>query len=216
MRTITDHIGKVPVVRAPQKPRSRGFWPATQGSLLPCAAAARRPRLPFPMLFIASRVAMGRCGCPAAAGRRPTAALRLPAGRGGAGLEGLKARSFFYYLNIQQDWSRPSGCPYDGNVRSRDYPSYDRCPPVHSLSSLLCPYDDAAPSHALHTSRAWRTSRHIAPKPKKNGQRAKALPHLVPDTGSDAFARARPGSAAQTPTPRSAALTAFTRYRNRS
>ena len=87
MRTITDHICNVPVVRAPQKPRSRGFWPATQGSLLPCAAAARRPRLPFPMLFIASRVAMGRCGCPAAAGRRPTAALRCRAGRGRAGLE---------------------------------------------------------------------------------------------------------------------------------
>ena len=176
MRAITDHIGNVPVVRAPQKPRSRGFWPATQGSLLPCAAAARRPRLPFPMLFIASRVAMGRCGCPAAAGRRPTAALRLPAGRGGAGLEGLKARSFFYYLNIQQDWSRPSGCPYDGNVRSRDYPSYDRCPPVHSLSSLLCPYDDAAPSHALHTSYCAARDDTSLQNPKKTASGPRRYP----------------------------------------
>ena len=43
-----------------------------------------------------------------------------------------------------------------------------------------------------HTSCVWRTSRHIAPKPKKNGQRARALPDLVPDTGSDSFARALP------------------------
>ena len=63
--------------------------------------------------------------------------------------------------------------------------------PVLFYKFALPPQAETLPTLS-HTSCAWRTSRHIAPKPKKNGQRAKALPDLVPDTGSDSFARALP------------------------